>query len=400
MARSKGTGSVFEKEPGNWCYQIDVGFTASGGRRRVTKTRFATRKAAEAGLAKANREYAAKGVPEITAKMTVRRWSEEWLKQYVRHARPDSYTTAASAVKCHIVPAIGKVQLANLTPAHVRAVQDAALRDGANSTSTALRVHANLITMLNAARAEGHTVPQNAFSVRRPPRAESDRDAIPLPDALALLEVASKRPDAARWVAALLEGMRPAECRGLTWAAIDFDKKTIDVSWQLKRLPYLDKKAGTFRVPDAYEAKQLKGAAHLVRPKTSKGKRVVPMVPWLVAALMKWREDAPKNEHGLVWAEEGRPMRAVVDRAAWVALNDEAQVARVEDDEGRRYDLYEARHTTATLLLEAGIDPHVITAILGHSSIVVSRGYQHVSQEMSRKALETVAERLQLTAPE
>jgi site-specific recombinase XerD len=63
---------------------------------------------------------------------------------------------------------------------------------------------------------------------------------------------------------------------------------------------------------------------------------------------------------------------------------------------GRYYVPHEARHTTATLLLEAGVDHHVITAILGHSSIVTSRGYQHVRTQLASKALEQIAAQLQL----
>ena len=73
-----------------------------------------------------------------------------------------------------------------------------------------------------------------------------------------------------------------------------------------------------------------------------------------------------------------------------------------QDDRADRrvpgYLLHEARHTTATLLLEAGVDTAIITAILGHSSIVTTRGYQHASQALARRALDDVAARLGLTA--
>src|SRR5690606_9133917 len=117
-------------------------------------------------------------------------------------------------------------------------------------------------------------------------------------------------PDASRWVAALLQGMRPAECLGLTWDAIDFDRDTIDVSWQLKPLPYRiprDRDSG-FRHPPDYTVRHLQGAHHLVRPKTGRGKRMVPLVPWMRAALLDWRDRAPASPHGLVWpGEDGGP---------------------------------------------------------------------------------------------
>jgi mRNA-degrading endonuclease toxin of MazEF toxin-antitoxin module len=72
--------------------------------------------------------------------------------------------------------------------------------------------------------------------------------------------------------------------------------------------------------------------------------------------------------------------------------------AEVRHPEGRHYMLHEARHTTATLLLEAGVSEAVIIAIMGHSSIAVTRGYQHVSQTLARKAMDDVAAKLGLTA--
>lgn len=396
MGRAKGTGSVFERgRDGQWAWQLDVGFTASGNRRRITQGGYPSKQAAKNALAAKLREVAKNGVPAITGRITVKRWSEQWLATYAKQVRPATYRAASSAVRQHIITTIGGKQLGALLPTDVRAVHRSALRDG-NSTSTALRTHAVLTTMLKAAKAEGHTVPDNVFAVRRPTKAVSDRDAIPLPDALRLLESARTGPDAARWVAALLQGMRKGEIYGLTWDAVDLDRGLIDISWQLQALTYADRAAGTFQVPDGYEVRHLTGAIHLVRPKTSSGLRIVPLVPWMRAALTEWEQVAPANPWGLVWTENGqRPMRDKIGTQAWHGLQ---ATAGVVHPAGRPYTLHEARHTAATLLLEAGVDPEVIKAIMGHSSIVTTRGYQHVSQALARKALEDVAARLNLVA--
>jgi len=63
---------------------------------------------------------------------------------------------------------------------------------------------------------------------------------------------------------------------------------------------------------------------------------------------------------------------------------------------GRRYTIHEARHTTATLLLEAKVDYAVVKAIMGHTKIATTRRYQHVSQTLARRALDDVAARLGL----
>ncbi|PWJ22820.1 site-specific recombinase XerD [Branchiibius hedensis] len=394
MGRAKGTGSVFERgRDGQWAWQLDVGFTASGNRRRITQGGYPTKKAAQTALSKKLREVAANGVPAITGRTTVKRWSEQWLAAYAKHVRPATYRAASSAVHQHIITTIGGKQLGALLPTDVRAVHRSALRDG-NSTSTALRTHAVLTTMLKAAKAEGHTVPENVFAVRRPTKAVSDRDAIPLEDALRLLEAARTGPDAARWVAALLQGMRKGEIYGLTWDAVDLDRGLIDISWQLQALTYADRSAGTFQVPDGYEVRHLTGATHLVRPKTTSGQRIVPLVPWMRAALAEWEQVAPANPWNLVWTENGqRPMRDKTNTQAWHGLQ---ATAGVIHPAGRPYTLHEARHTAATLLMQAGIDPEVIKAIMGHSSIVTSRGYMHVNTEMARAALSAVAATLGL----
>jgi integrase len=112
------------------------------------------------------------------------------------------------------------------------------------------------------------------------------------------------------------------------------------------------------------------------------------------SALTAWRELAPPSPHGLVWTTpDGGPIYYKVDDAEWYALQ---EAAGVQHPNGRHFTIHEARHTTATLLLEAGVAPEVIIAILGHSSILTSRSYMHVNQAPAREALEKVAERLQL----
>lgn len=412
--RGKGGGSVFalcsekhgcpprdgktrpdHKCKAPWRGQIEAGYTSSGARRYVTITGRSEKDATTKLRAKQN-EIARDGIPKAgAATLTVIRWSEQWLPIYARKVRPTRYTDARGVVRRYIIPAIGHRKMTALTPADVRAVHKAT-EDAGYGPATALRAHDVLMVMIKAAQREGIAVPGNTLLVQRPPQPESDRDAIPLDDAAAILRAGVARPDASRWVAAFLQGMRQGECLGLTWDAIDFDAGTIDVSWQLQRLPYLDRQAETFRVPPHFRSKRLDGATHLVRPKSKSGIRVLPLVPWMANALQQWREVAPPNHFGLVWTEDGRPLRKTTDRATWHHLQDVAQVACVDDEVGRRYGLHEARHTTATMLLELGVDAHVVTAILGHSKITTSRGYQHVSQALARKALEDVAGRLRL----
>lgn len=390
--RTYGAGSIYQrKSDGRWCGTIEAGYTRTGGRRRITVTG-RTEAEVKTKLKEKARDLA-RGEQAASSRTIVKAWSETWLAMTERTARPKTHTTDRGAVAAWIVPTIGHKRLDQLTPADVRAV-DTAITGAGKSSTTALRYRGTLMRMLKAAVAEGHDIPPRVFGVRSPAKAVHDRQAIALPDALAVLAAASTRPDGTRWVAAFLQAMRQGECLGLTWEQVHDD--ALVISWQLQALPYRDKadRAKGFRIPEGYEAKRLDGALHLVRPKSRAGWRKIPLVPFLADSLEQWREVGPPSPHGLVWPRpDGRPQDPSEDRGTWRDLQDEAGVRHPS---GRYYHLHEARHATATLLMELGVPETVRVAIMGHSTIASTRAYEHTDITLARDALAQVATRLQL----
>lgn len=393
--RQYGSGSVFQRKDGMWIGRFQAGTDRNGKPRRI-EVSAATEVRAKEKLEAKKREIARTGLPDTTTgkTATVAEWAPVWLAQEEERNRPNAYKNKASNVRRWIIPTIGHRRLVALTPADVRAVLDA-MRKAGRAPSTRLHAHTDMMLMFRAAMIEGHDIPQRVLMVPRPQLGEDDREALPIADAHAVLAVAIHRPDASAWVATFLQGLRQGERLGLTWDHVDLDRGVIDVSWQLQSLPYKiprDRSSG-FRVPDNYVAKHLVDAFHLVRPKTKRSRRVIPLVPWMRQALIDWREIAPASPYNLVWPNaKGRPQRAEADRAFWAALQDEAGVRHPA---GRRYVLHEARHTTATLLRELEVPVEVIEAILGHAKFV--EAYDHADRlEASRGALVQLAERLSL----
>lgn len=416
--RQYGTGSVYQRTDGRWVGRIEAGWSANGARRRiavVAKTEAACKAAIKVRMRKLEEEGAP--VAGTSNRATVKSWADVWLERTKHGNRPKSWATDVSSTRKWVVPVIGHKRLDQLTPGDIRSVS-VAIRKAGLTSSTARRAHVVMIKMLRDATLEGHPVPPRILLVEAPAASAHDRDAIPLPDALALLEAVAGRSDASRWAIGFLQGVRQGEALGLTWSSVDLAAGVIDVSWQLQAIPYAhgcgdpdgrrwpckrrfggDCPQRHLLVPDGFEYRQLDGALCLVRPKTEKGKRVIPLVPWMVQALADWKRRAPASPHDLVWPRpNGRPQTADGDAESWREMQDTAQVARVDGTEGRRYGIHEMRHSTATLLLESGVDPETVKSVMGHSSIVTSRGYMHVGQPLARDAMEKVAGRLGLTS--
>lgn len=403
--RDYGTGSIYQRTS-DWMLvgTIEAGWNSNGTRRRKPvylkgcvngcPPRCQHRTAIKRKLAKKQQE-ADGGGNTLSARATVKTWSTEWLNLTETTSRPESYIADRSAVNKWIVPTIGHRRLSDLTPGDIRSVAQAQKAAG-RALSSAVRTHGVLSRMLKAAILEGHPVPDRVLMVKPPTIGESDRLPMTDPEAVAVLREIALRADGDRWLVQILYGTRQAEALGLTWPEIDFDNAEFRIAWQSKRLQYRDKKDRSkgFRVPDGYKHKQLVGAWHLVEVKTKAGNRPLPMLPFVAAALEARHKQAGDNPYGLVWPDEnGQPRDAKADRAEWYAIQ---EAAGVKHPSGRYYYTHEARNGIATALMEMGVDESIITAILGHASILSSKTYTHVRQEKMREAMEKIAARFQL----
>lgn len=391
------SGSIYPRKDGRWVGVVEAGYTATGARKRVTVTG-KTESIVKRRLRDKQAEVRAGRV--ASERLTVKTWADEYLAIRVRELRPKAYNAAANPIRKWVVPTIGRKRLEDLTPRDVRAVADAQRAADRQPADT----HRVLLTMLRRAVQEGHHVPSAVLAVKAPKSPPSDREAMTIDQGIACLKVAEDLPHGSRWLFTLLYGQRLGECLGLTRDALNFDMGDFGeaaIEWQLQTLPYnrpRDRSSG-FRVPDDHEARHLHGALHLVRPKTGSGKRLASM-EGMAPLLLAWRTIAPSSPYGLVWPRpDGRGRDDKADRQEWRDLQDEAQVACVDGTAGRRYELYEARHTAATLRRALGADDETIMATLGHASILSSKAYLHTDNTRKGQAQALVAEALGVTAP-
>lgn len=410
MVRDKGQGSITQLKNGKWRGSFEVGYTPSGGRRRISVTA-PTKELCRRRLHDKMQEVTLAGISVHSRRdPNTKQWIDTWLEARAHAVRPKTWKAEAGALRGHIIPTIGHKKLRELTADDIRDVHKH-MRAKKLSSSYIAYTQRVFQQTLKEALGEGHRVPAGVVMMKRPSQAKSDRGAIPLPHAKRMVVIAGQikgNPsagvqDGSRWLAALLQGMRQGEALGLTWDRIDFERDLIRIDRQLQELTRVN---GEIVVPDGVEYEHLEGSYYLAPVKSRDGARVIPMIAPMKAALLAWKDACPPSPYDLVWTwgPHGGPCGKAQDRRGWRQLLEAAEVPPKQLPGGRekQYVLHEARNTTATLLLAAGVEPLVIQQILGHASIVTSEGYMTVSEDQKRAAIEAVGAMLGLetNAPE
>lgn len=384
---------------GMWVGSLSKGWNANGTRRRIV-VYGKTEKLARRRLEVKTRELEVTG-QVVSDKVTVKQWAEKYLELRVDELRPKAYNAAASPIGKWIIPTIGHKRMAHLTAEDIRSLDKAQYNHRSKrypnglKSATADATRRVLYTMLRRAEAEGHKVPSLVYLVPRPGSEVSDRMPLTIADTVKMLFVSSTVPHGVRWLLALLYGPRQAEVLGLIEESLDFEVKEIHLEWQLQALPYIDNadKSLGFRVPRNYEVRHVDRAFHLVRPKSKKGIRVLPMEPEVERALKAWLPKRPKstceNDLGLLFPlPDGKPKPDYTDRREWWRLQEQAGVMHPGGE--RPYHIHECRNFAATTLDRTEASETVITSLLGHATIGTSRRYMRADAAAKSKAVGAV----------
>ena len=330
--------------------------------------------------------------------MTLTRWIEQWIEN--RSHKPSTRRGYRSLLTQYITPAIGGKKLEDLDADDVLALHKFMGKKGV-STTTIGHAHRLCSAALNEASRQQRRV-TNFFAIIKPPRnASSTMRAFTEKETQRFLEKVHGVPDEGRWLAAVYLGMRQGEVLGMTWDSLDLDpeKPMITIEWQLGRVPYLCncmkpcKKPGrncptkTLDIDATTKHRILVGAFCLISPKTVGSKRVIPIPEPMLeplkrrhAAYLEERKDPDYQDFGLVWSRvHGDPIDHGQDNKSWHQILIQAGIDSMP--------LHSARHTTASALLRAGVDPSISSAIMGHSSYATTAGYQTVDTKMLADAL-------------
>lgn len=392
--RAAGEGTVFRSADGRWEAMVDLGPDPATGRRRRLHLRGATKADVTAKMRRAQEQG------QVGGRQSASDWLGTWLDVVARTAKPSTLKTYRTHVN-YALGSFGFVKLASLGPEHLERLYGQLTRRGVSAV-TVQGVHRTLRSAFGEAERRG-LVPRNPARLARPPRAETT-EVVPLSlaEARAVLAAAAGERNYARWLLALGLGLRQGEALGLCWEDIDLDAGTLRVRRALCRAPWRHGCASPERCvassptgcPD-----RVSGGLVTVEPKSARSRRTVSLPKPLLDALRshKRAQAAERLVAGELWehgpcggwvfaSETGRPTDPKVDWRQWKRLLASAGVrdARVHD----------ARHTTATWLLAAGVDPRTVMDVMGWAQQAMTSRYQHVLTELSAEATQRVADLL------
>ncbi len=358
---------------------------ATGKRRQKWHSGFVTKREAERKLSDLLTRLD-RGEYVEPSKLTVSEYlTERWLPAIRRRVRPSTFGSYERNVRGHIVRHVGHLPLQQLTGDALSAMYGALLdhgrRDGKGLSPRSVRyLHAIIRRALEDA-VRWQLVPRNVADRADPPRQTINREPLRTWTAeqlRAFLEHVREDRLYALWAALSSTGMRRGEALGLGWDHADLDAARLAVRRNLV----------------AVRGRGSEREAAWSEPKTAKSRRSVALDPGTVEALRVHRMRQVEErmawgpawkDHGLVFSrEDGSPLDP-----DWVSKRFERLVAVTGLPALRLHDL---RHTHATLALQAGIHPKVVSERLGHSTIAITLDtYSHAIPAMQESAAERVA---------
>jgi len=366
-----------QKRGTTWSYVIYLGRDPGGTKKYKWVGGHATKHEAEDQLVAAL-ERLRTGMWTDPGTMTVGEFLEQWLESILPTVRPNTQRSYGEMIRLWVIPRIGAIKLAHLTGAHLRALQGELLSSGridgkgGLAGQSVLKCHRVLKHAFKDAVRWG-LVPRNPVELIDPPRAEQrEMTAWSAEQARRFLDGIATDRLFAMWVLFVTTGMRRGEVAGLAWDDLDFGRGVLTV-----RRAVVSAGNGT----------------HVAEPKTRRSRRSVPLDPVALDALRAHRRDqlAERLRLGEIWTDSGRIFCGLTGEPLHPDTISKEFVKIVRRSDVPRIRLHDLRHTSATVAMEAGVHPKIVSERLGHSTISITLDlYSHATPSMQSEAADQI----------
>lgn len=367
---------TIEQQKNGWRYRVEVGIDPGTGKRKwATKGRFKTRRDAQKALNELLVE-ADQGIDVQRSNTLLGDYLDEWIEGVEGDLRP----TTVNGYRRAVIRLKGKlafVKLQELTPLGVEKAYRSMLKEGL-APKTIRNTHMVLRRALADAERLGLIVRNAAASARPPSPVHHEQETWTAEELNTFFSTAFDHRLFASFVLGATTGMRRGEVLGLFWRDLDLE---------------------TGRLAVVHTITTVNGKAIESTTKTKKSRRRVSLdsVTLDVLRAHRERQELERKDVGSAWHDTG----LVFTREDGTALHPDGYshmfTGLVRKAGVTPIRLHDLRHTHATLALEAGVHPKIVSERLGHATVGITLDlYSHVTPSMDGEAAEKVASLLQV----
>jgi integrase len=370
-------GHIRERSPGAFELRYSLGTDLATGKRKIaTATVRGSRKHAEKELRRLLHAVDT-GEHVEPNRITVKQWLATWLDAVRAEVAPKSHERYGEIVHNFLIPALGNLPLAKLTPGDIQKVYSGwasgGRRDGKPgglSPQTRRHIHRILSAALGRAVEQQLVArnPADVFKKRLPKVERREMTTLTAEQSALLLNAVGHSHIYWPVLIALATGARRGEILALRWKNVDLDR-------------------GMVRIIESLE--QIKTGLRFKSPKTDRT-RAVTLPSFAAAELRRLKREQAESLLALGVRQNGETL--VCARRDGEPLQPQSLthefprfLARLKDFPRVRF--HDLRHSHATQLLVASVHPKVVQERLGHSTITTTLDlYSHVSETMQEDA--------------
>lgn len=286
--------------------------------------------------------------------------------------RTTSYLSYESHLRNHICPYIGTKRLDRidggvLNDLFTHLLTRGRRTGGGLSPATVKRVHAVLHRAFRDA-VRWELIDRNPAASADPPKLRAahqvEFSTWSAAELGRFLEIARDDPLYVLWLLLASTGMRRGEALGLRWCDVDLGRGQAAIRQTVV--------SHNYRIA-------------LSEPKTARGRRVVALDDYTVKVLVAYKQFRQPSEEDLLFGyTTGYPLNPIDVSKRFRTMCEEAELRRIR--------LHDLRHTHATLALQAGVHPKIVSERLGHSSVSITLDvYSHAIPHMQKEAAAQIA---------